>query len=257
MSDFSWLYDWPLHIPNLLPGLWTAIYIAVVACAVGYALGFFLAVMTEAPIRVVRYVAVVIVETGRGLPILVLMYLAYQGLPQVGVVLDPVPSATAALTWSAAAYSTEMIRAGLASVPRGQFEAAAAVSLSRADTYRFVVIPQAARVSIPPLVNLAITIFQATSLATVITVSEIMQHAYLYGSINFQYMSVYFAAAMLYLSITLPGAILTGFLEKRLGSTTKAARRMSMRKLVTSKNPPAYKAPAGPSPHARTTGETS
>lgn len=237
MSNFSWLYDWPAHIPNLLPGLWTAIYIAVVACAVGYTLGFFLALMTEAPLRIVRYIAVVVVETGRGLPILVLMYLAYQGLPQVGVVLDPVPSAIAALTWSAAAYSTEMIRAGLASVPRGQFEAAAAISLSRADTYRFIVIPQAARISLPPLVNLAITIFQATSLATVITVSEIMQHAYLSGSINFQYMSVYFAAAMLYLSITLPGAILTGYLEKSLGTPTKTARRTSLRRRVTAKTP--------------------
>lgn len=237
MSDFSWLYDWPAHIPNLLPGLWTAIVITVIACSVGYVLGFFLALMTEAPLRAVRYTAVVIVEVGRGLPILVLMYIAYQGLPQVGVLLDPMPSAIAALTYSAAAYSTEMIRAGLASVPRGQFEAAAAVSLSRADTYRFIIVPQAARISIPPLVNLTITIFQATSLATVITVSEIMHHAYLSGSINFQYMSVYVAAAVLYLSITLPGAVLTGYLEKNLGSPTKNARRTSIRKRVTTKTP--------------------
>src|SRR5699024_11078462 len=100
-----------------------------------------------------------------------------------------------------------MIRAGLASVPRGQSEAAQAVSMKQSDIYRFIIIPQAARISIPPLVNLAITIFQATSLATVITVSEIMQHAYFSGSLNFEYMSVYFAAAMLYLSITLPGAV--------------------------------------------------
>lgn len=237
MSGISWLYDWPLHIPELLPGLWTAIYMALIACAVGYALGFFLALMTEAPLRVIRYVAVAIVETGRGLPILVLMYLAYQGLPQVNVVLEPLPSATAALTWSAAAYSTEIIRAGLTSVPRGQSEAAAAVSLSRLDTYRFIIIPQAARVSIPPLVNLAITIFQATSLATVITVSEIMQLAYLSGSINFEYMSVYVAAAVLYLSITLPGAMLTDYLERNLGAPTNAARRRPLRKRAMTKAP--------------------
>lgn len=230
MSSFSWLFDWPLHIPNLLPGLWTALYMALLACGLGYTVGFFLALMTEAPLRILRYMAVVVVETGRGLPILVLMYLAYQGLPQVDILLDPLPAATAALTWSAAAYSTEMIRAGLASVPRGQSEAAAAVSMSLSDTYRFIILPQAARISIPPLVNLAITIFQATSLATVITVSEIMQHAYLSGSINFEYMSVYFAAAMLYLSITLPGATLAGYLEKKLGSPSKASRRRPLRK---------------------------
>ena len=133
--------------------------------------------------------------------------------------------------FSAAGYSSEMIRAGLNAVPKGQIEAAHSLSMSTIDRYRFIVIPQAARISIPPLVNLTIIIFQATSLATVITVPEIMQHADVIGSVTFQYMSVYLAAGVLYLCITIPGAVLSGYLEKRMGGR-RTSRRRTLRALI-------------------------
>lgn len=232
MSDFSWLYDWPQYIPDLLPGLGVAISLTLFSCLGGYILGFFLALGVESPSRVVHYAALVIVELGRGVPILVLLFLVYQGLPQLGLMLDPHPAALAALMFSAAGYSSEMIRAGLNSVPAGQAEAANSLSMSAADTYRFIVIPQAARISIPPLVNLTIIIFQATSLATVITVPEIMQHAGVIGAATFEYMSVYTAAAVLYLCITIPGAVLSGYLEKSMRQK-KRSKRKAVRSLLT------------------------
>lgn len=236
MSDFSWLISWPQYIPDLLPGLWISIFITVVSCAGGYILGFFLALMAEAKKRVIRYTAVVIVELGRGIPILVLLFLFYQGLPQLGVLLPPQPAAIAALMFSAAGYSSEMIRAGLNAVPKGQAEAADSLSLSTRDTYRFIIVPQAARVSVPPLVNLTIIIFQATSMATLITVPEVMQHAGILGSANFQYMSVYMGAAVLYLCITIPGAVLSGYLEKRLGAQERRSKK-APRQAVASPSP--------------------
>ncbi|UOQ61803.1 amino acid ABC transporter permease [Leucobacter rhizosphaerae] len=224
MNDFSWLYDWPRFIPELLPGLWVALGLTVVSCGMGYVLGFFFALMADSKSRVLRIVSLVLVELGRGIPILVLLLIVYQGLPQFGVMLSAAPSAIAALTFSSAGYSSEMIRAGLGAVPKGQFEAASSVSMSAGDTYRFIIIPQAARISIPPLVNLTITIFQATSLATVITVPEIMQRAGIIGSATFEYMSVYTAAAVLYLCITIPGAYLSSTFERRLGGGTRPAR---------------------------------
>lgn len=232
MSDFSWLYDWPQYIPDLLPGLGVAISLTLFSCLGGYILGFFLALGVESPSRVIHYAALVIVELGRGVPILVLLFLVYQGLPQLGLMLDPHPAALAALMFSAAGYSSEMIRAGLNSVPAGQAEAANSLSMSVADTYRFIVIPQAARISIPPLVNLTIIIFQATSLATVITVPEIMQHAGVIGAATFEYMSVYTAAAVLYLCITIPGAVLSGYLEKSMRQK-KRSKRKAVRSLLT------------------------
>jgi len=228
MNDISWLHDWPQYIPELLPGLWVALGLTVISCGLGYVFGFFLALMVDARSRLVHYVALVIVELGRGVPILVLLFLVYQGLPQFGILLPPAPAAIIALTFSAAGYSSEMIRAGLNSVARGQFEAAGSVSMTKSDTYRFIIIPQAARISIPPLVNLTIIIFQATSLATVITVPEIMQRAGILGSATFEYMSVYTAAAVLYLCITIPGAFLSSYLEMRMGGRRKRQKRAAI-----------------------------
>lgn len=225
MNDLSWIYDWPQYIPDLLPGLGVAIALTFLSCIGGYILGFFLALGVESPVKIVHYVSLVIVELGRGVPILLLLFLVYQGLPQLGMLLDPYPAALAALTFSAAGYSSEMIRAGLNSVPKGQAEAANSLSMSPLDTYRFIVVPQAARISIPPLVNLTIIIFQATSLATVITVPEIMQHAGVIGAATFEYMSVYTAAAVLYLCITIPGAVISGYLEKTMGQKTRSKRK--------------------------------
>ena len=218
MSDFSWLIEWPRYIPDLLPGLGIALLLTLFACAIGYPIGLLLALATDTKIAVLRYAVLTIVEVGRGLPILVLLYLVYQGLPQVDIVLDALPSAVLVLTWSSAAYSAEMIRASIASVPRGQFEASLAVSLSQRDLYLYIVLPQASRIAIPPLVNLTITMFHATSLTTVITVAEIMHAAYFHGSITFQYMTVYFAAAVVYAAIAIPGALFAGWLERRIGS---------------------------------------
>lgn len=232
MSDFSWLYTWPQYIPELLPGLWIAALMTVIACVCGYILGFFLALAVDSNVKVVHYLALVIVELARGIPILVLLFIVYQGLPQLGVLLQPFPSAIAALTISAAGYSSEMIRAGLNSVPKGQTEAAISLSLSGSDRYRFIIIPQAARISVPPLVNLTIIIFQATSMATVITVQEVMQHAGVIGAATFQYMAVYAAAAFLYLCITIPGAVLCSYLENRMGTPKTRSKRVFFKAFV-------------------------
>ncbi|MGH3653619.1 amino acid ABC transporter permease [Glutamicibacter sp.] len=225
MSDMIWLYDWPQYIPDLLPGVWKAMTLTVISCFFGYLIGMFLALLVEVPRKSIRYAALAIVEIGRGVPILVLLFVFYQGLPQLGLLLDPYPAAVLALTLSAAGYSSEMIRAGLNSVPKGQSEAANSLSMSLIDNYRFVVIPQAARISIPPLVNLTIIMFQATSLATVITVPEIMQFAGIMGSATFEYMSIYIAAAVLYLCVTIPGGVLSSYLEKRMGAPKKRSTR--------------------------------
>lgn len=232
MSENSWIWDWPAHIPNLLPGLAVAIMLTVVSCAIGYPLGFFLAILSESRSRWLRWTTIALVEIGRGIPALVLLYLVYRGLPQIGILLDALPAAIVALTVTAAAYSAEMIRASIAALPPGQTDASDALGLGRADLFRFVILPQAARISIPPLVNLTITMFHITSLASIITVAEIMHAAYLSGAINWRYMSVYLAAAFVYAVIAIPGAILAGRLERKLGAGTIRAKRLPRKRIA-------------------------
>ncbi|MEU6408281.1 amino acid ABC transporter permease [Microbispora sp. NPDC046933] len=231
VTPLSWLWQWPHWIPTLLPGLGVALLLTVISCGVGYPIGFFLALLTDARSKAANWVALVLVEAGRGIPILVLLYVVYQGLPSVGILLDAFPAACIAFVWSAAAYSAEMIRSSIAAVPRGQTDAADSLSMSRFDTYRHIVLPQAARISIPPLVNLTITMFHATSLASVITVSEIMHIAYQQGAIYFNYMTVFTAAAVIYLVITVPMAIFADWLSKRLGGVTTVRQSVFRRRV--------------------------
>ena len=207
---------WLGYAQQLLPGLGRALQLTVVSLALGYPIALILALLVDSPIRVVRWVALVVVELGRGIPLLVLLYLFYQGLPQVAVIPTAFTAAVWAFTWSTAGYATEIIRSALASVPRGQIEAASASGLSDADRFRFVVAPQAARIALPPLLGLAIIMFQLTSLAYVIAYSEVMQAAYFLGTKTFNYLAVFLAAAAVYAAVTIPASALVTTIERRL-----------------------------------------
>lgn len=208
--------DWAATFIAMIPGLGTAMQLAGLSLVLAYALGLALALLIDHRFRPIRWATLVVVELGRGLPLLVILYLVYRGLPQAGISLDPFPSAVVAFTWSIGAYATEMFRSSLHAVPPGQREAAAALGLGAADTFRLVLLPQAARIAIPPLMNLAIKTFQLTSLAYAITLPEIMQAAYLRGSTTFQYLETFVAAAVVYAIVAIPATWLVRLLERRL-----------------------------------------
>jgi len=166
--------------------------------------------------RLVRAIALVIVESGRGAPALVILYLVYFGLPKFGLAIASVPAACIGLTWNAAAYASEMIRAGLQSVPRGQLEAAHALGLTRSATFGRVILPQGLRSAIPGLMGLAIQMFQGTSLAYGIAVPELMKQAYSIGAESFEYLRTFVLAGLVYAAISVPATWLTVWLERRL-----------------------------------------
>ena len=120
------IFDWLQYVPDLIPGLWVAVQLTALTLLFGYPLGVVFAAGADARPRVVRSLAIVLTEFGRGSPLLVLLYLVYQGGPQVGWVPSAMFSAVAAFSFSAAAYSAEIIRGALGSVPPGQREAALA-----------------------------------------------------------------------------------------------------------------------------------
>lgn len=211
---------WGQDLPELLRGLSVALQLTGLALVLGFPGGLLTALLVSRQNRLAKLAGLVIVEVGRGLPLLVLLYLVYQGLPQIHLSLTNFLSAVAAFAWSTAAYSSEMFRASLNALPNGQREAALASGMGQVDTFRFVLLPQALRIAIPPLLNLAVQIFQATALAYVITVPEIMQHAYFLGTVSFLYLNVFLLAGVLYAAVTLPSSALIAFLERRLSRHT-------------------------------------
>jgi polar amino acid transport system permease protein len=213
MSMFA---DWISWLPRLAPGLLVSVELTGLCLLIGMPFGLLLAVMIESRWLAPRSAALVIVELGRGAPALVLLYLLYFSLPEVGITLTAFTTAVFAMSWTTGAYSSELFRAGLAAVPRGQREAALTSGLNGWTGFLNIILPQAMRISTPPLASLAITILQTSSLAFVIAVPELMSKAYELGSITFEYLSVFLLTAVLYGVVTFAVLGLVRILERRL-----------------------------------------
>jgi polar amino acid transport system permease protein len=207
---------WFGYVLELLPGLGNALELTAISLVLGYPLALVMALLISSAPKPIAWASIAFVEVGRGIPLLVLLYIFYQGLPQIDIIPSAMNAAILAFTWSTAGYATEIIRSSLQSVPNGQLEAANSVGLSNSDRFRFVILPQAARIAIPPLMGLAIIMFQLTSLAYVITYSEVMQAAYFLGTKTFNYLPVFLAAAAVYAAITIPASALVTSIERRL-----------------------------------------
>lgn len=212
----SLLADWWEWLPSLLRGLLLSLEIAAVSIVTGVVVGMGLALAVSAQNRLLRAVAVVVVEVGRGTPALVVLQLVYFGLPSAGLTLASFAAACLALGLTTAAYTSEILRAGLQAVPQGEVEASQALGMGRRDTLRYVVAPQGVRIAVPALMGFSILIFQGTSLAFTISVTELLSRAYSIGSATFDYLSVIALAGLLYLAVTLPAGWFVRRAERRM-----------------------------------------
>jgi polar amino acid transport system permease protein len=212
----SFFEDFAFSLPRLFEGLQVSALLTGGGLALGLPLALLAALAQMSSQRPLRAAAVAFVEVGRGAPALVLLQLAYFGLPTAGVVLPAVLSAIAALSWTTAAYGAEYIRSGLAAVPTREVEGCQALGMTRRDTLRFVVIPQGLRIALPSLMGFAVMLFQATSLAYSVAVPELMSQAYSIGSSNFRYLNALVAAGVVYAAISIPSTWLSIGVERRM-----------------------------------------
>ena len=215
MENIQLLVDsfWPMFKAGLL----ISVPLMLVSFVVGLVLAFVLALMRMSKIAPFKAIAWFVVWVIRGTPLLVQIYVIYFGLPSVGLVLDPIPSAILALVISQGAYNSEVIRAALGSIPKGQFEAFRALGLNKLQTMAQVVIPQAALVAVPSLGNSFISLLKDTSLVSSITVAEILMTAKSIIAVKFQPLLLYCEAALVYLIFSTVLTQLQGMLEKKLG----------------------------------------
>ncbi len=152
----------------------------------------------------------------RGTPLLVQLFIIFYGLPAVGIVLDPFIAATIGFTLSVGAYSSEIVRAAILSIHKGQWEAAFSVGMTRGQALRRVILPQAARVSVPPLSNSFISLVKDTSLAATITYMEMFKTAQQVAATTYEPLLVYSEAGVCYLLFCSVLSALQNYLEKRL-----------------------------------------
>lgn len=208
--------DFAGNLPRLLGGLGVSAELTALSLLVGVPSALLLALGVTARAPLVRWPCVAVVEVGRGAPALVLLQLAYFGLPSAGLTLSAMISAVLALGWTTAAYMGEYLRGGLAAVPSGEVEACDALGLSRIDTLRYVIVPQGLRIALPSLMGFSVMLFQATSLAYTVAVPELLSQAYSIGSSTFGYLNVLLEAGILYAAISVPCTWLSVATERRL-----------------------------------------
>jgi len=210
---------WSVLVDNagaLFAGLLITIEVSLLAFVFSFAIGVIVATMRVTPQRSISNLGTAYVEFVRNVPLLVEIFFFYFGLPSIGIRLDGFWSGVCGLSIYTGAFFAEAIRSGILSVPRGQLEAAQASGLSYVQAMRFVVLPQAIRVTIPPIGNTVLNMIKNSSLVSTVSVADILGTANLLGGRSFAYTELLIGAAALYLVITLPTALGITVLERRL-----------------------------------------
>jgi len=204
------------YLPLLLQGALVTLEISALSMAIAIGLGLFLAVLRVFGPGVVAWPVIGFIEVIRGTPLLIQLFIIFYGLPAIGIRFSPLWAAVTGLGINYAAYEAENYRAGIQSIPRGQLDAALALGLSRIQTIRKIVLPQAVRLVIPPVTNDFIALLKDSSLVSVITMVELTK---MYGQLaatNYDYIGIGLLTAAIYFVLGLPIARLSRLLESRL-----------------------------------------
>jgi polar amino acid transport system permease protein len=207
-------------LPLLLRGLWITIGLGVSAIVLGAAGGLVLALLRLYAPAPVRFLAIAYINVFRAIPILVLLIVIYYALPFVGLRLTSFTSAVMALSLVSAAYSAEILRAGIEGIPRGQSEAARALGLSRVRQMTDVILPQAIKLVIPPLTSNSINVMKDTSLASVVAMPDLLKQATQAQALAANPTPL-ISAALIYIVLLLPFVSLVGVAEVKLARRTR------------------------------------
>jgi L-cystine transport system permease protein len=212
-----WLQLMLDSLPALLwAGLIFTIPLTLLSFVLGLSLGLVTAVTRLFAPKPLVWIARFYVWIFRGTPLLVQLFIIFYGLPTtVGITLDAFPAALIGFTLNVGAYTSEIVRAAISSVPRGQWEAAYSIGMSWSQAMRRTILPQATRVSVPPLSNTFISLVKDTSLAAAITVPELFQTAQRIVATTYEPLILYIEAALIYLALSSVLSALQVRLEKR------------------------------------------
>jgi His/Glu/Gln/Arg/opine family amino acid ABC transporter permease subunit len=201
--------------PILLRGAGLTLWLTGLTLLFGAPLGLAIALARLSVVRPLAWVMVAYVEVIRGTPLLMQIFVVYFVLPAVGINLPPMTSAVLALSLNAAAYISEIFRAGIESIDAGQMEAARALGMDYTGAMRWVILPQTIRRVLPPMTNEAVALLKDSSLVSVVALSELMRTGRELASTSGSPVTVYLAVALLYLAMTLPLTWLVRRLEAR------------------------------------------
>ena len=214
-AAFKWealLRDWEVFAQ----GFGMTITVSALALCLALFLGIVFGLMGTEKNGLFRFVNRCYVELIQNTPLVIQIFFFYNGLPYIGVQLPVFWVGMLGIGIYHGAYVAEVVRAGIQSVPQGQFEAAGAQGFSYTDTMRYIILPQAKRLAYPPLTNLAVNLIKNTSVMAMIAGGDLMYHADSWASANLYYGPAYVATGLLYLAICFPLATYAKHLEHKM-----------------------------------------
>lgn len=199
MIDFTLIWD---SLPSLLHGTSISLQITLVAASIGLLLGSLFGLAETSQSRIIRFTIGTYVTLFRGTPMLVQILVIYYVLPQFGLLIPPFWAASIAIGLNSCAYISQIIRAGVNAVPKGQIEAAHTLGFTSFKTMRYIIFPQAFRITLPALGNELITLVKDSSLASIIGVMELSKEASIIRSRTYDAFSILLAVSVIYLVLT-------------------------------------------------------
>ena len=203
-------------IPILLEGCWVTLQISFFALLLGMVFGIAGALCRISSHRILNAAAFFYVWVIRGTPVMVQLFILYFGLPQLGIKLPSMVAGVLGLAINTGAYITEIIRAGIQAVDRGQMEAALSVGMSYRQAMRRIIGPQAIKICIPPLVNQFIMTLKNSSIASLVTITELFRTGEQIIYTTFRSFEVYTAVAVFYLIMNSVFMVIADKLERRM-----------------------------------------
>jgi len=203
-------------IPVLISGIKITLLVSVVSTAIALLAGIFTAFFRSPDYFIRRYFSVFYVEITRNTPFLVQLYIYYKGLPNIGLNLNPVICGIIALGLYTGAFISEIIRSGINSIHKEQYDAARSLGLSRLQTFRHIIFPQAIRIIIPPLGSQIINLIKNSSLVSFIAVSDVFYVIYKGALGNFRFIEFFITGAAVYMLLCGAVAIVFNFIEHKI-----------------------------------------
>ena len=212
--DFEWSI-FIISIPSLLKGAWLTLQLTVISVVIGLVIGLFGGLGRVSSNPVTSKLALIFTTVMRGIPLLVTLMFMYYGLPAIGIELSAFMVAILALSVTNGAYVSEIIRAGIQSIDRGQMRAARSLGMSYGLAMRRIILPQVIRRVLPPIANELITLLKNTALVSTIALSELLRSGLEVMTWKANTFSPFAGVALIYLMMTLPLIWFVSKLEKR------------------------------------------
>ncbi|MFK5978271.1 MAG: ectoine/hydroxyectoine ABC transporter permease subunit EhuD [Rhizobiaceae bacterium] len=212
--DWSWIVVQDV-MPKMLAGLAITVQATFIGAILAYILGLMLAILKMSKSKPLAFSVYWSSEFVRRTPLLVQLYFLFYVLPDFGIFLEPFAAGVLGLGIHFSTYTSEVFRAGIENVPKGQWEAAKSLNYTPYQIMRYVILPQAIPPMIPPLANYLITMFKETPLLSAITVVELFNAANIYSNSNYKYLEPMTLVGVFFLLVSIPAAIAANRLEQK------------------------------------------